>query len=214
MLKLLKGEFPNSVIIGWVITPFDFQGAEIKERAYGSIRACIENKSTITPVSNQVAARRLGLNQENASLSGLYTAINKELSGIMTALFNAFTATEGVIESMDRNDLRRIWVGDSVLISHVTYPSASSIGPSTLQDSENRLLVDVEYGEGPEKPTVTYIVDGPGELSVKQMGELSTNLVSTYKSDMSYFKPLIIQRPKKDTSFLLVRGRMKLNLEV
>lgn len=211
-LKMLKGEFPNSVILAWVITPFEFQGKEIRERAYKSIRECIANKSTITPISNQVAAQKLGLNQESMSLSHLYSSINREISGIMTNLFSAFTAVDGVVESMDRNDLRKIWTGDSVLISMVTYPTASSIGTNSLKDSEAKLLVDVEYGEGAEQPTVTYIVDGPGELNVKQMSELGNALITTYRADMTYFKPLIVQRPKKDTSFITIRGNMQLEV--
>jgi cell division GTPase FtsZ len=211
MLRILKRTYPDSVTLAWCITPFDLQGNEIRGRAYESLRKCREVGATITPISNQVAINKLGLSQR-MPLGQLYQTINREITDILSDLFEAFTTTEGVIESLDRNDLKQIWVGESALISRVTYPDASSINGGSLKDAEQRLLVDVNYLEGAEQPTATYIIDGPGEITVDQMTELSNSLIADYKADMTYFKPLIIQRKRQNTSFILIRGKMRLGI--
>jgi cell division GTPase FtsZ len=209
--RILRSAYSNSVIFAWSITPFDFQGKEIRERAYASLRRCKEIGATVTPVSNQVAFNKLGLSQ-STPLSKLYGKINGEITSILSNIFTSFTTTKGVVESLDRNDMRKIWTGESALISMVNYPDASSISAGSLKDAEDRLLVRVNYMEGSEQPTVTYIIDGPGEITISQMEELSKGLIKTYKADMTYFKPLIIQRPRKNTSFTLIRGRMRMGI--
>jgi len=213
--KLLKQKFPKSVLFVFAVTPFSFQGGPITERAKMSLRACRDYGITTTPISNQSASKKLNLAPQTLALSKIYHAIKNEISDLLSSLFDALTAKSGIVESMDRNDLARIWAGESSLIMKASYGSIGSISPKSIEDAEKHLFVDMNYGNpGRNEPlsTATYIIDGPGEITIGQLESINRILVEKYQSSLEMFKPLIVQRKRDWANFILIRGRVSLQI--
>jgi cell division GTPase FtsZ len=211
--RLLKQSFPSAVLFAFAITPFDFQGEGIKDRARESLRRCRKGSITTTPISNQAACEKIGLDPKTLPLVKLYGRINDDLSELLTALFEALTAKGGVVESLDRNDLRRIWTGVSSLIMMARYPTISAIGPMSIADAERRLYLKMDYEPSEQPSTVTYVIDGPGDVTVNQLTEINALLVEKYKASLDLLKPLIVQRKKPHANLMLIRGNVNLDLE-
>jgi cell division GTPase FtsZ len=211
--RALRQQFPSVILFAFAITPFDFQGEGIKERARVSLRRCRENKITTTPISNQAASEKVGLDPKTLPLMKLYGRINEDLSGLLTALFDALTAKGTIIESIDRNDLRRIWSGVSSLIMRAKYPSISAIGPRSIDDAERNLFLNVKYEASDQPSTVTYIIDGPGDITVQQLADINMLLVQKYKASLDLLKPLIVQRKRPYVNLLVIRGGVNLAID-
>lgn len=210
-LSLVKGNYPDAVVLAWAITPFTFQGNDVRNRSLDSIRNCVHLGHTVTPLSNQIAYERLGLNT-TMSVNKLYEYINTEITNVLASTFSSLTTDEGVIESMDRNDLKKIWTGECSLIGVAQYPDLSNISEQSLKDAEEHMLLNIHYTSGDLQPTATYIADGPGEFTISQMQTIANLLATKYKANMKYFKPLIINRPREVATFTLIRGNMRLSV--
>jgi len=211
--KILQEEFPHSIIMAWVITPFYFEGKHVGDRAKESMKNFKDKGIPIIPISNTVAAKRLSLEASNLPLMKVFNAINLRISDIMNSLFIALSAEEGIVESLDRNDLRRIWQPECLTIGSVKYDSVRAISFSSLADVEKSLFI--EFGAQMSKPKdvpTTYIIDGNGEVLLKQLTDINTILEKEYGADMSTLKPLILQRKQDKTTFMVIRGGLALGV--
>jgi cell division GTPase FtsZ len=212
-LNLLRDSFPRSLVMAFAVTPFHFQGPEIRKRARASLQSCLDLGIPVTPIGNQVASVRMGIDPRKLGYNATYMRINAVLADLLSSLFSALSAEEGVVESLDRNDLRQMWQPESVLVGHATYTIHTAVGANSPADAEANMFVEVEHTKTPKSvyPT-TYIIDTGGHVTISQISSLNDRLGSTYHADWSKLKPLIIERDRPDTKFILIRGGVELGL--
>ena len=214
-LKVLRSRFPKSVLMAVAITPFHHQGVAIRERAMSALRLCKQENMAVTPISNQIAADRLNIEPQKLSYNDTYVSINEAITSLLSSLINAMSAEEGVVESIDRNDLKRIWQPPSVLIGEAKYDMETALGIQSPHDAVKKIFAErVVAATG--KPTKTYptifIIDTGGKVSMAQVSSITETLTSEYHADTETLKPLIIERERIDTRFILIRGGVELNV--
>jgi cell division GTPase FtsZ len=213
-MKLLRSEFPDTIIMSFAVTPFHFQGPEIRNRALEALKICKREGVAVTPISNQVAGQKLGTDPRKLGYMEAYTKINEQISRLLSSLFSAMCAEDGVVESLDRNDLKRIWQPESVLIGQATYPIPTAIGQSSPSDAERTIFAEIRGrgGKAVASYPTTYIIDTSGHVSTSQIAALNEELTTNYLADWGLLKPLIIERERSNTEFMLIRGGVDLGV--
>ncbi|MEM4699860.1 MAG: hypothetical protein QXT74_02780 [Candidatus Nezhaarchaeales archaeon] len=201
-LKVIKESFPRSVQLVFAITPFHFEGWDPLVRAFNSLKESTKY-ATVFPLSNQVASLKLGQDLNKVKLDDVYEAINSRVAEALGTLFDSLTTSEGVKMGMDKSDLRNILKGELGAVGVAKYPSLSGLTVErVLNDLASSIYVRIVAG--PEGLYGAYIIDSGSPVPLALINELSRELILKWSFRSQFLKPLIIERPKPESTILVI----------
>jgi len=212
VLRSFKAAFKDAVLIPFCVTPFLFEGEPVMLRASDALRKAIK-VTTLFPISNEYVVSQVGIDPTALPISDVYDTINKQILLNISSLINALTAREGVLQSFDRADLRKLVSGELGTIASYRCRSASAVEAETIDEVERRSFLPIESTEEEKILKLTYLIDGKGKVSVAQMRHLSSEFNARYPIDRKLLKPLIIQRPLEDCGFTVITCGFKYELK-
>lgn len=210
--KLIKERFPSAVHLIFGITPFYFEGDAAIVRAYNSLKETVKH-NTVFLLSNQIASVKARTDPSKLKLVEVYNSINERISSMLTLFFEALTTTEGVMMGLDRSDLKSVIQGEIGGMGMAKYPSLEGL-------TAERLLSDamstVYMKPVVEAPGIrgTYILDSKDNVPVALLRELNALLITRWLFRTETFKPLVIERRRESTSFILLMAGMSLRKQV
>lgn len=201
-LRVIKESFPKSVQLVFAITPFHFEGWDPLVRAFNSLKEAAKH-ATVFPLSNQIASLKLGQDLNRVRLDDVYNAINIRIAEAIGTLFDSLTASEGVKMGMDKSDLRKVLKGELGAVGIAKYPSLSGLTTERiLNDLASSIYVRI--AAGPEGLYGTYIIDSGSPVPLALLNELSRELILKWSFKSQLLKPLIIERPRQDSTILVI----------
>lgn len=206
----LKRRYKNSIIMPFVVTPFTWEGEKVINRAYESLKeAC-----GITPcvvISNE----EVGSIYKDIGAS--YDKINDLIGDSITVILRSFSATEGILQTIDKNDFSKFFIHDLATIRHMRIKSAKELTFDDIKEGIGKrwLKVDAKmFKPAPPKLNVTYILDGKGPFNPKVLQELQENITKKDYINKEYIKPLLIERKKiKYCDFVWMESGFKLKCD-
>jgi len=225
VLSSLRKEFPRTVLMPFVVTPFRAEGSGVIRRAM----KCLESvcrKFTCFPASNEVVARNLRVDLRKLPITTVFNSVNRDITKTLSLFFDCLTAREKIVQSLDRSDLFKIVDGELGTISLGRFRRAEDITVSKLKVVEKGewLRTTTVKEKKPvkvrkqkrgvkrvrrKKLKATYIVDGAGKFTVKQLSDVNMYLRRERNVDIRWLKPIIIERAKP-CDFLLLKSGFRL----
>ncbi|RLF14943.1 MAG: hypothetical protein DRJ97_05280 [Thermoprotei archaeon] len=210
--RLIKERFPNAVHLIFGITPFYFEGDSAIIRAYNSLKETVKH-NTVFLLSNQIASVKARTDPMKLKLSEVYNNINERISHMLTNFFEALTTTEGVMMGLDRADLKNVIQGEIGGMGMVKYPSLEGLSAEKLLNDVMATIYMKPIVEGPGIRG-TYILDSKDSVPISLLNSLNTILITKWLFKTDSFKPLVIERRKEFTSFILLMAGMSLKKQI
>jgi len=212
-LTSVTGEFQrkykNSIIMPFVVTPFTFEGEEVVKRAYNSLKEA----TGISPcfvISNE----EVGSVYKDVGVA--YDKINGLIGDSISVILKSFSATEGILQTIDRNDFSKFCIRDLATIRHMKIKSAKELTFDDIKDNIGKrwLKIDAKAFKPVSKLNVSYILDGKGPFAPKVLAELQDNITKKDYINKEYIKPLLIERKKaKYCDFVWMESGFKLKCD-
>lgn len=187
----LQRRYKNAIILPFVITPFTWEGTEVVKRAYESLKEATD-VSPCFVISNE----EVGSVYKDIGAS--YESINSLIGDSISVILRSFSATEGVLQTIDRNDFSKFFIRDIATIRHMRIKSAKDLTFDDIKENIGKrwLKIDAKMFKPISKLNVTYILDGKGPFSPKVLQELQENATKKDYINKEYIKPLLIERKK------------------
>jgi len=209
VISSFKKKYYNSLIIPFVIAPFTWEGRAVVERAYTSLQAL-----EVTPIV--VSNEEVGTIFTDVGTS--YDKINVLLGNLIQAIIQALTATDGVLQTVDKNDFEKFLQGDIATMRYMKLKSADELSVDIIQKKLDKRWLKTEFktfkiGKMPEKLNIFYILDGKGPFSPKVLGEISEYLGKREFVNQDNFKPLLIERKSKGCNFVWLESGFRLKCD-
>jgi len=210
-LETLKREFPRSVLMPFIVLPFRAEGSGVRGRARRAFTKLVKGgEFTIFPISNDVVGKQLGIQLESLPITKIYETINSEVSHVISTFVDSLTAKEGIVQAFDKSDLEKIIEGQIGTLTSKRVEKADRISPETVREIDERRWIKTVSLTGRRRKRLrgTYIVDGAGKFTVRQLWDLTNTLKDEHRVDVRWLKPCIIER-EKPCDFLLLKAGFK-----
>ena len=209
LISSLKKKYSNSLIIPFVVTPFNWEGNAVIQRAYDSLTAL-----EVTPVV--VSNEEVGTIFTDIGTS--YDKINTLLGNLIQAIIQALTATDGVLQTVDKNDFSKFLQGDMATMRYMKLKNAEELTVDLILKKLDKRWFKTDmkkfsFGQMPEKLNVFYILDGKGPFSPKVLGEISEYLSKRDFVNQDNIKPLLIERKTKGCNFVWLESGFTLKCD-
>jgi cell division GTPase FtsZ len=207
-LSSLQARYKNTLLLPFVITPFTWEGVAVIRRAYEALsKGCKIN--TCFVISNE----QVGAGCKDISAS--YDKINSHIGNLVSIVVKAFSAADGLLQTVDKSDLTSFLSGDLATVRHLRMKSADDLGIETLRHGLGDRWLKVVYKTfkpAPPKLKVFYILDGRGSFSILSLEAIQQYLADKECVDKDKLKPLLIQR-NKDCDFVWMESGFALALD-
>jgi cell division GTPase FtsZ len=207
-VEFLKEKYKNAIILPFVVTPFSWEGKSVIDRAYNALYK-VTQISTSFVISNE----EVGSQYKDIGIG--YDRINDLIGDAVSTIIKSFSATEGIIQTIDKNDFSRFFTGDIATIRHMKIKSAKDLKFSDIKEGIGKRWVKVEAKvfKPVNKLNIFYILDGKGPFNPQVLGEINDNISKKDYINMEYVKPLLIQRKASGCDFVWMESGFKLKLD-
>lgn len=206
----LQRRYRNSIIMPFVVTPFIWEGEKVIRRAYDSlVEAC--DISPCFVISNEEVG------SVYKDIGSSYDKINDLIGDSISVILRSFSATEGILQSIDKNDFNKFFIHDLATMRHMRIRSAKELTFDDIKEGIGRRWLKVVakmFKPAPPKLNITYILDGAGPFSPKVLAELQENITKKDYINKEYIKPLLIERKRiKYCDFVWMESGFKLKCD-
>jgi cell division GTPase FtsZ len=207
-IEFLRDRYKNAVILPFVVTPFTWEGKPVIDRAYLALSRAIQ-LSTCVVISNEEVGSQYG------DIGVGYDRINGLIGDAISTILRSFSATDGIIQTVDKNDFGKFFRGDMATVRHMKIKSAKDLRFSDIKDGIGRrwIKVDAKVFKPAHKLNIFYILDGKGPFNPQVLGDISDNISKKDYINMEYIKPLLIQRKSSGCDFVWMESGFKLKLD-
>ena len=206
-LDALKEEYKDSLIIPFVVTPFTWEGEGVIKRAYESLKDLTE-LTTCVIISNEEVGNLY------KHIGSSYDRINIMLGEVISDFLQAMSATDGIIQTVDKSDLRKMLSGELATMRYAKLRNANEVTVRMIKEDMEKRFLKVEFKHfkpAPPKLHVFYCIDGKGPLNPKNLGEIQEYIASREYVNQDELKPLLIERKRgKGCNFLWLESGYKL----
>jgi len=207
-LSSLKEKYKDALLMPFVITPFTWEGNSVIRRAYEALsKGC--KVHTCFVISNE----QVGAGCKDVSSS--YEKINSHIGNLISIMIRSFSATDGLLQTVDKSDLSSFMSGDLATVRHVRIKSADDLNVETIKHIAGERWLKVVYKAfkpAPPKLKVFYIMDGRGAFSISSLEAVQQYISDKEYVDTSKLKPLLIQR-NKDCDFVWMESGFNLAID-
>ncbi len=198
-LQEIKNKFKEALIIPFVITPFTWEGKSVVERAFKSLQYATK-MNTCFIISNE----EVGTIYKDIGSS--YDKINILVGELISVVVKSFSATEGILQSIDKSDLYKFMSGELATLRYIKLKSAKDLKVETIRTNIEKRWLRTEFKtfkKSPPKLNIFYILDGKGPFEPKNLGEINEFIEGREYVKHEELKPLLIERSKaKDCNFV------------
>jgi len=236
VLRKLKKSFPRSVLMPFVVTPFKAEGSGIMRRAFNSLESvskrftCFPASNEVMSRNLKIDVKSLAIsrvyNEINAEIqktlsilfgsltvregviqsfdrSDLFKIVDGELGTISMGRFKR--AEDITIAKLKRVE-RREWL-DTAPMKREEKPIETERRRKLLwKKRREEEKVSTKPKRRRRKLKATYIIDGTGKFTVKQLSDTNTYLKKVRNVDIKWLKPIIIERSKPCDLLLMKCG--------
>jgi cell division GTPase FtsZ len=208
VLEGLKTKYSDALIIPFVITPFSWEGKSVIDRAYNALYQATK-LSTCFVISNEEVG------QSYKDIGASYDKVNALIGDGLATMIKSFSATDGIIQSVDKNDFSKFMTGDLATIRHMRIKSAQDLKFGDIKEGIGKrwLKVEQKVFKPAVKLNIFYILDGKGPFSPQILGDITDYLSKKDYINMEYIKPLLIQRKSAGCDFVWMESGFKLKLD-
>jgi cell division GTPase FtsZ len=192
-IEKLTKRYKSSIIVPVVITPFTWEGESAVKRAYEALKEIVQ----LTPcfiISNEEVGNQY------KDIGASYDKINTLIGDALTVLLRAFSATDGILQTIDKNDFKRFFANDLATIRHMKIKSAKDLKFEDIKDNIGKRWLHIEskvFKPAPTKLNVSYILDGAGPFNPKVLAELQENATKKDYINKEYIPQIELQNHNK-----------------
>lgn len=204
----LQKRYKNALLVPFAITPFTWEGEKAIKRAFQALQ---DAESPCFVISNEEVG------QQYKDIGSSYSTINSLVGDAISVLLRAFVATEGILQTIDKNDFTKFFTKDLATIRHMKIKSANDLSFADVKEGIGKRWLKVEtkvFKPAPPKLNISYILDGKGPFSPKVLAEIYENATKKDYINKDYIKPLLIERKKaRSCDFVWMEAGYKLSCD-